>query len=180
VVFVTEEKNYFSTYPPPTLIHLSCPIVLSVRRNPQHRSLLAVVSATSALGWASLRFSNVFERISRQSCEPLYAKNTSHRKQEIFLYEYPLHWVILSTKRMHKRTLLSGSTLLKQGHHIDYWNQPLNVRMCVWYLDSHEDGLCCYLVILIEKPITSITAVSLQILPNLLALLRIISKIKIF
>jgi hypothetical protein len=31
------------------------------------------------------------ERISRPSCEPLYATNTSHRKQETFLYEYPLH-----------------------------------------------------------------------------------------
>jgi hypothetical protein len=37
-----------------------------------------------------LRLSNVLERISRLSCEPLYATNTSHRKQGPFLYEYPL------------------------------------------------------------------------------------------
>jgi hypothetical protein len=35
-----------------------------------------------------LRLSNVLERISRRSCEPHYAINTSHSKQETFLYEY--------------------------------------------------------------------------------------------
>jgi hypothetical protein len=35
--------------------------------------------------------SNVLERISCASCEPLHATNTSHRKQETFLYEYPFH-----------------------------------------------------------------------------------------
>jgi hypothetical protein len=38
-----------------------------------------------------LRLSNVLERISRPSFVPLYGTNTSHRKQEIFIYEYPLH-----------------------------------------------------------------------------------------
>jgi hypothetical protein len=49
-----------------------------------------------------LRLSNVLERISRPRCEALYATNTSHRKQETFPYEYPLHWVLLPTK---KRTI---------------------------------------------------------------------------
>jgi hypothetical protein len=38
-----------------------------------------------------LRLSDVLERISRPRCEPLYATNTSQRKQETFLYEYPLY-----------------------------------------------------------------------------------------
>jgi hypothetical protein len=50
------------------------------------------------------------------SCEPLYAANTSHRKQETFLYEYPLHWVLLPTKT-HNRTLLFVN-ILKQGRHL--------------------------------------------------------------
>jgi hypothetical protein len=37
-----------------------------------------------------LRLSNILERISRPSCQLLYVTNTSHHKQEIFLYEYPL------------------------------------------------------------------------------------------
>jgi hypothetical protein len=45
-------------------------------------------------------------------CEPLYTTNSSHRKQETFLYEYSLHWVILP-KKGHNRTLLFGSILLK-------------------------------------------------------------------
>jgi hypothetical protein len=97
-----------------------------------------------------LQFSNVLERISRPSCEPLYATNTFHRKQEIFIYEYPLHWVLLPPKT-HKRTLFSVVTPLNLDHHCDYWNQPLNMRMRVCYMDCHEAGLCSYLVIYIEN-----------------------------
>jgi hypothetical protein len=97
-----------------------------------------------------LRISNVLERISLLSCEPFYTTNTSHREQETFLYEHPLHRALLPTKT-HNRTLLFGSTNLKHGRHFDYWNQPLNMRMRVCYLDCNEDGQCCYLVINIEK-----------------------------
>jgi hypothetical protein len=51
--------------------------------------------------------------------------------------------------KKHNRMLLFGSTILKQGRHFDYWNQPLN--MCICYLDCHEAGLCYYLVIQIEN-----------------------------
>jgi hypothetical protein len=37
--------------------------------------------------------------ISATKVELLYATNTSHRKQETFLYEYPLHWVLFLTKK---------------------------------------------------------------------------------
>jgi hypothetical protein len=47
-------------------------------------------------------------------------------------------------------TLLFGSMILKHGCHSDYWNQLLNICMHVCYLDCHEAGLCCYLVIYIE------------------------------
>jgi hypothetical protein len=53
-----------------------------------------------------LWLSNVLERISRTSCEPLYATNTTHRKQETFLYEYPLHRVILPTKNAQQNAAL--------------------------------------------------------------------------
>jgi hypothetical protein len=33
------------------------------------------------------------------SCESLYMTNTFHHKQETFLYECPLHWVLLRTKK---------------------------------------------------------------------------------
>jgi hypothetical protein len=117
-----------------------------VRRNPQHINLLTVVSATSAPRQAtSATFERPWENFSTQSWTAYYATNTSHRKQETFLYEYPLHWVT------HNRTLLIGRTILKHGRHFDYWNQPLNMRMRVCYLDCHEAGRCCYLVICIEN-----------------------------
>jgi hypothetical protein len=55
-----------------------------------------------------------------------------------------LHWVILP-KKGHNRTLLFGSILLK------HWNQSLNICMHVSYLNWHEAGLCCYLMIYIEN-----------------------------
>jgi hypothetical protein len=54
-------------------------------------------------------------------------------------------------KKTHNRTLLLGGTLLKHGHHFNYWNQPLNIRMRVCYPDCHEAGQCCYLVIHTEN-----------------------------
>jgi hypothetical protein len=138
----TWKNIYFSTYPPL--------ITLPVRRNPQHRSLLTVVSATSATGRASsVTFERPWENFST-SCVPLYVTNTSHHKHVTFLHEYPLHWVLLATKT-HTRTLLFARKLLTHGYHFDYWNQPLSMRMHVCQLDCHEAGVCCYLVIIIEN-----------------------------
>jgi hypothetical protein len=53
--------------------------------------------------------------------------------------------------KTHNRTLPFGSTLLKHSCHFDYWNQSLNMRMRVYYLDYHETGLCYYLMIHIES-----------------------------
>jgi hypothetical protein len=50
-----------------------------------------------------------------------------------------------------KTPLLFGSTLLEHGRRFDYWNQPLNMLIHFCYLDCHAVGLCCYLVIYIEK-----------------------------
>jgi hypothetical protein len=123
---------------------------------------LTVVSATSrrwsgiiCYFWTSLR------EFFGPSCEPLYVMNTFHRKKETFLYEYSLHWVLLLTRKR-KGTLMFGSILLKHGRQFDYWNHPLNVRMCVCCLHRHETGLCCYLVIHIENLFAFITAVLLQ------------------
>jgi hypothetical protein len=42
------------------------------------------------------------------------------------------------------------------------------MRIRVWYLDYHEEGLCCYLLDIHRKPITSITAVLLPFVTYLL------------
>jgi hypothetical protein len=130
-----------------------CPIALPVRWNPRLGSLLTVVSAAEQgdLVVHHLRLSKVLERISRPTCEPLYATNTSHREEETFIYDCPLHWVLLLTKKRHNRTLLFGNTILKHGRQFDYWYHPLDIRMRVCYLDCHEAELCCYLVIHIEN-----------------------------
>jgi hypothetical protein len=55
-------------------------IVPSLYQYVETRSLLILVSAISATPFHHLRLSNVLERISRPSCESLYATDTSHRK----------------------------------------------------------------------------------------------------
>jgi hypothetical protein len=62
-------------------------IALPVCRNPKYRSLFDCCLShfrTSVLTFSSAK------RLPT-SCEPLYVTNTSHRKQETFLYEYPLY-----------------------------------------------------------------------------------------
>jgi hypothetical protein len=66
-----------------------------------------------------------------------------------------------------------ASTLLKHGRHFDYWNQPLNMCMRICYLDCHEAGLCCYLVIH-SQLITSISAILLPFVTYLLTLVAAI------
>jgi hypothetical protein len=121
-------------------------MALPERRNPQHRNLFTVVSATSAPPFQPLRHERNVYPVSRPSCETLYATNTCNRKHNIFLYDYPLHWVVLPTKT-YNRTLLFCSIHIKHGRHFNHWNQPLNMSMRVCYLDCQEAGLCCYLVI---------------------------------
>jgi hypothetical protein len=53
--------------------------------------------------------------------------------------------------KRHNRTVLFNSTLLNHSRHFDYWNHPLNTHMHVFYLDCHEAGLHCYLVIHTEN-----------------------------
>jgi hypothetical protein len=118
---------------------------------------LAVVWAISAPGRAS--------STTRPSCEPLYAINTSHRKQETFLYKYTLHCVLFPTKKNAQHTALFGRILLKHSRHFDYWNQPLNMRMRVSYLDRHEAGLYCYLLIHIENLLHPLQLVSSHLWP---------------
>jgi hypothetical protein len=70
--------------------------------------------------------------------------NKKHLFMNILCIEY------FCPQKMHNRTLLFGSIPLKHRH-FDYQNQPLNMCMHVCYLDCHEAGLCCYLVIHIEN-----------------------------
>jgi hypothetical protein len=94
-----------------------------------------------------LRF-NLFaiSKISATKVEQLYVTNTSQNKQETFLCEYPLHRVPLIIENAQQNVALQN-TLLKHSPHFDCWNQPINMCMHVCYLDCHEAGLCCYLVI---------------------------------
>jgi hypothetical protein len=90
-------------------------MTLPVRRSSQHKSLLTVVSATSAPPFQPPAISETFAA----KAETLYATNTSLRKQEAFLYEYNFYCVFLPTKT-HNRTSLFGNTLFEHSRHFDY------------------------------------------------------------
>jgi hypothetical protein len=104
----------------------TCPIALPVHVNLQHRSYWLLSQPLLHLRFNLFVISETFAT----KAESLYATNTSYRKQETFLHEYPFHWVFLPIKT-HNKTLLFGSKNLKYCRHFDYWNQPLNMRMRV-------------------------------------------------
>jgi hypothetical protein len=72
---------------PSAAVALSIVILLSALKStlPPTVQLLLSQSQQDNLIAQDLRLSNVLQRISRLSCEPLYATNTSHLKQETFL-----------------------------------------------------------------------------------------------
>jgi hypothetical protein len=100
-----------------------CPIALPVRRNPQHRSLFTVVSATSTPPFQPLRH-------QRNFCHTVvnyFRRQTlSHHKRETFLYEYPFLGVLLPTKKKKSTTercssIHSSSTVAILTTHFSLW-----------------------------------------------------------
>jgi hypothetical protein len=125
----------------------TCSIALPVRRNIQHRSLLSRPIP-------QLRF-NLFV-ISGKFASKMAFYQTKQMEVTLPTLNRKYSFInILCTQsfpqRTHNRTLRIGSIHINHGRHLYYWNQSLNIHMHVCYLDCHEDGLCCYLVILIEK-----------------------------
>jgi hypothetical protein len=126
----------------------TCPIVLPVRRNPQHRSSWLLSQPLPHLVGHHLHFWTSLREFHDLVVNPFTRQTPPTINKNIF-YEYRLHWVLLRTKKKtHNRKLLFRSKLLRYGCHFDYWN---HVRVC--YLDSHEAGLCYYLVLHIENPL---------------------------
>jgi hypothetical protein len=140
-----DKMRYIYIYPPPTLIHLS-PRFTGASKPAAQKSFDSCLSYV----YTSVSTSASLAKRSPPSCKPLYATDTSHDRQETFIYEYTLHYALLPIKTQNW-TLLFGGKIFKHGRHFDYWNQPLIMRMRVFYLDCHEAGLCCYLVTNIEN-----------------------------
>jgi hypothetical protein len=123
------------------------PIDLLVRRNPHHKSYMCVVSAISTLPFQRLRhLRNVCHPVVNHFMpQTLPTVNRKHFFMNILCIES------FCLQKTHNRTLLFGSTFVKHGRPFGYWNQPLNMRMRIRYLDCHAAGMCCYLVIHIEN-----------------------------
>jgi hypothetical protein len=111
----------------------TCPIALLVLPH------MTVVSATSAPPLQPLRHQWNFCHpvVNRFTWQTLPTVNTKHFFMNILCIE----------SSAHNRTMLFCSNNLKHGNHFFYWNQPLNMRTRVCYLDCHEARLCCYFVI---------------------------------
>jgi hypothetical protein len=138
----------------------TCPIALPVRRNPQHRSLLTLVSATSAPPFRLLRH-------QRNICHPVVNRFTRHTLPTVNRKYFFTNILCTESfwRQKHNMTLLFGSILLKHGRRFDYWNQPLNMRIRFCYLDCHKTGLCCYLVIHIENLLHPLQLFYFHLLP---------------
>jgi hypothetical protein len=147
-----EKQNiYFSTYPPPALFQ-------SLYQYIETRKI--EVSATSAPPFQRLhRQRNIFH-FSQPSCKPFYASKASRRKQETFLYEYPLHSGLLPTKENAQQNAAVSSM-------VAILTIENNLRTC-----ASASVTCSWTVLLPSdthrKPITPITIVLLQFMTYLL------------
>jgi hypothetical protein len=127
----------------------TCPIVLPVRQNPQHRNFFNCCLSHFCTWSGIIRDFRTFLRelldpvVNRFTRQTLPTVNRKHFFMNILCTES------FCSQKTHNITLLFGSTHLTHGHHFDYWNQPLNMHIS--YLDCHEAGLCCNLVICIEN-----------------------------
>jgi hypothetical protein len=145
----TRKNIYFSTNPPPTLIHLSnC--FTSASKPAAQKSFHCCLRNFRT--WSSIisDFRNVLEGISRPNCEPVYVTTLPTVNMKHFLMNI-LCIESFCTQEKHNRTVFFGSTLFNHGRQFDWRNQSLNMRMRVCYLDCHGADLCCYLVIHIEN-----------------------------
>jgi hypothetical protein len=134
---------------------------------------LTVAPVAISTEWPGWTWSATFERPWENFSAHLwttYVTHTSHSKQEIFLCEYPLHWVLLPTKEKRMTILLIGSILLEHGCQFDYWNQLLNMCMQVFYLDCHEAELFCYLAIQIEDLLCLLQPIYFHLWPTVYCL----------
>jgi hypothetical protein len=88
------------------------------RQNLHHRNFLLLSQPLPHIRFNLFVNSETFATSLDSDVKRFRRQTLSHRKQEIFLYEYPLHLVIFPQKR-HKR-LLFYRTLLKLGRHLCY------------------------------------------------------------
>jgi hypothetical protein len=127
-----------------SVIFLSAPINSSVH--------CAVASVAILTGWpgraSSANFERPWETFWTQLWTALRDTHFSPWTRNVYL------WISFALShfahRTHNRTLLFSITLLKHGRLFDYWNPLLNMDN-MYYLNCHEAGLCCYLVIHIEN-----------------------------
>jgi hypothetical protein len=134
------KKNYFSSR---RILHqhwYTCPISLPVRRNPQHKSLLALVSATYAPPFQPFRhqrntFNPVVNRFTRQTLPTI---NRKHFFTNILFIE---------SSCPQKRTTKLCSSVVQSSSTVDILTTETSLWTYASYLDVHDARLCCYLVI---------------------------------
>jgi hypothetical protein len=157
MIFEPGRNMYFSTYPQPRLIHLS------------HRftsaSKPAAQKADCCLSHLRFNFFVIVGTFATQLWTALRDKHFAPKTGHTFIYANPLHQVFCPQKCITERRISVVHTL-KHGSHFDHWNHSLRKRRRVCYLDCHEAGLCCYLVI--QETYSPFTGVLLQFVTCLL------------
>jgi hypothetical protein len=123
----------------------TCPIALPMRRNQQNRSLWLLSQPLPNLVGHHLRISNILKRISRTAVNRFTRQTLPTVNISLSISCALSHFLVKKAQK----TLLFDSKPIKYGRHFEHWNKILNMRMS--YLDCHEAGLCCYLVIVIEN-----------------------------
>jgi hypothetical protein len=140
------EKNiYISTYPPPTLIHLSHRFTSASKPAAQksfdcclsHFRTWSAIICDFRTSWGEI-LDPAVNRFKRQT---LSTVNRKHFFMNILCIEY------FHPHKTHNRTLLFRSILSQARSPFWLWKPASVYAHALCYLDCHEAVLCCYLVL---------------------------------
>jgi hypothetical protein len=137
-----------------------------VHWNLQNRSLLTVVSHFCT--WSGIICE--FWKSSREFLDPVVNYCTQQTLPTINRKHFFINILYVESvcaQKMHNRTLLFGSILIKHSCHFDYWNQPQHTRLLPRLSWSRTVLLPCDTH---RNLVTSIMAVLLQFVTCLLTL----------
>jgi hypothetical protein len=163
VTFESWKRLFFSTYPPPTLIHLSFHFTTA--------SKSAAYKSFDRCPSHFLTFVGIicgFRTILREFLGPILNRFTRQTLPTTNRKHFFMNILCIESFCPQKRTVCCSSVAI-----FTTWNLPLLMRLRICYLDCHEAGLCCYLVIHIGNLLRTLQLVYFHLWLYLLTLPRI-------
>jgi hypothetical protein len=133
-----EKKTFISRH----VLHqhyYTCPIALPVLRNPQHRSLLTVVSATSAPPFQPLRH-------QRNVCHPVVNRFTRQTLPTINMKHFLMNILCIESFCPQKRTTVHCSSVVNSSNTVAILTTETSLWHALALLLPRKSRCCCLVI----------------------------------